>query len=235
MFRVGRDVLQQMVGESRVFGFVNWTMLPHLSDIWKQLLATGFLKQGGVRRIFMVDLCDPEKRPSKDILEAMQILTAAQEQADVVLGLNLKESTTIAEVIGIPVQGEPEPQIERTAANIRKKLNLSCVVVHPRAAPQPRLPTAAQALPARLSNNPESAPARAIISMPVSAWAECWDSAWRKACAQVLPPAAIMYARPSARPRRPRRIYRKIARPSGLMKQPGISRWLSAGIIPSMG
>lgn len=132
MLRVGREQLERMVGESKVFGFVNWTMLPLLSDIWRELLATGFLKQGGLRRIFMVDLCDPEKRPPKDIAEAMQILSDAQQQADVVLGLNLKESTTIAQVIGIPVVGDPEPQIERTAANIRKKLNLSCVVVHPR-------------------------------------------------------------------------------------------------------
>ncbi len=132
MLRVGRDALADMVAQSKVFGFVNWTMLPFLSDIWAQLLASGFLRQGGIRRIFMVDLCDPEKRPDTDIREAMNILTAAQEQADVILGLNLKESTTIAEVMGIPVQGEPEPQIEQTAANIRKKLNLSCVVVHPR-------------------------------------------------------------------------------------------------------
>jgi hypothetical protein len=132
MLRVGKETLEKMVADSKVFGFVNWTMLPYLSDIWRQLLASGFLKQGGVRRIFMVDLCDPEKRPSGHIAEAMDILSDAQEQADVILGLNLKESTTIAEVIGIPVQGDPEPQIEQTAAKIRARLNLSCVVVHPR-------------------------------------------------------------------------------------------------------
>ncbi|MDB5329922.1 MAG: hypothetical protein JWP03_1073 [Phycisphaerales bacterium] len=132
LLRVGREQLATMVGESKMVGFVNWTMLPHLSDIWRQLLDTGFLKQGGSRRLFMVDLCDPEKRQPKDIMDAMNLLTKAQEQADVVLGLNLKESTTIAEVIGIPVQGEPEPQIVQTAVSIRKKLGLSCVVVHPR-------------------------------------------------------------------------------------------------------
>jgi hypothetical protein len=132
LLRVGREQLATMVGESKMVGFVNWTMLPHLSDIWRQLLDTGFLKQGGTRRLFMVDLCDPEKRQPKDIMDAMNLLTKAQEQADVVLGLNLKESTTIAEVIGIPVQGEPEPQIVQTAVSIRRKLGLSCVVVHPR-------------------------------------------------------------------------------------------------------
>jgi sugar/nucleoside kinase (ribokinase family) len=130
--RVGKEKLGKLVAESKVFGFVNWTMLPMLSDIWRQLLASGFLKQGGIRRIFMVDLCDPDKRSNADILEAMNILTAAQEQADVLLGLNLKESTTIAEVVGIPVKGDAEPQIEQTAKNIRQKLGLSCVVIHPR-------------------------------------------------------------------------------------------------------
>lgn len=132
LLRVGRDRLASMVAESRLFGFVNWTMLPFLSDIWKELLDTGFLRQGNTRRIFMVDLCDPEKRPDEDIRHAMNILTQAQEQADVILGLNLKESTTIAQVVGVPVEGDPEPRIEQTAAAIRKKLGLSCVVVHPR-------------------------------------------------------------------------------------------------------
>jgi sugar/nucleoside kinase (ribokinase family) len=55
-----------------------------------------------------------------------------QEQVDIILGLNLKESTTVAEVMGLEVPADAEGAIEKTASNIRKKLNLSCVVIHPR-------------------------------------------------------------------------------------------------------
>src|SRR5580704_10007333 len=35
--RVGREAFYQMVDESVLVGFVNWTMLPHMSDIWEKL------------------------------------------------------------------------------------------------------------------------------------------------------------------------------------------------------
>jgi sugar/nucleoside kinase (ribokinase family) len=107
-------------------------MLPYLTDVWRKLLEEGILSAGGKRRTFMVDLCDPEKRKAGDIREAMNLLTRMQEQVDIILGLNLKESTTIAEVMGLATPADPETAIEQLAADIRKRLNLSAVVVHPR-------------------------------------------------------------------------------------------------------
>jgi len=46
--------------------------------------------------------------------------------------LNLKEATQVAQVLGIGIEGDPEGQIEQTAAKIRAKLGIACVVVHPR-------------------------------------------------------------------------------------------------------
>ena len=130
--RVGREPLRALAAESQLTGFVNWTMLPFLTDIWRRLLDEGILSGGGKRRLFMVDLCDPEKREHTDIREAMELLTRMQEQVDVILGLNLKESQTVSEVMGLPPAPDAEAAIEQTAAAIRKRLNLSCVVVHPR-------------------------------------------------------------------------------------------------------
>ena len=36
----------RMVGDSSVFGFVNWTMLPYISEIWKEMLAGGLSQPG---------------------------------------------------------------------------------------------------------------------------------------------------------------------------------------------
>jgi sugar/nucleoside kinase (ribokinase family) len=51
---------------------------------------------------------------------------------DVVLGLNLKESLEIADVLGLAGASDPEGAIEENARAIRSKLNLHCVVIHPR-------------------------------------------------------------------------------------------------------
>ena len=132
--RVGRDKLKSLVQDAQLVGFVNWTMLPYLTDIWRKLLEEGILSSGGKRRMFMVDLCDPEKRKAEDIRDAMNLLTRMQEQVDIVLGLNLKESTTIAEVMGVEVPADAEAAIEQLAVSIRKEAQ-SRVGRHP---PAPR-------------------------------------------------------------------------------------------------
>ncbi len=48
------------------------------------------------------------------------------------LGLNLKESSEIADVLEIPVPADAESAIEQTAAAIRRKVNIYCCVIHPR-------------------------------------------------------------------------------------------------------
>lgn len=131
--RVGRDALSGMVDESQLFGFVNWTMLPHMSDIWEKLrteILPGVSKQ---RRKFFVDLADPEKRTRDDIAAALKILTAFQTDLDVILGLNLKEAIEIVHVLKMPMPADPEADIEPMAKAIRQKLGIYCCVIHPRA------------------------------------------------------------------------------------------------------
>ncbi|CAN5335021.1 hypothetical protein BH09PLA1_BH09PLA1_13710 [soil metagenome] len=130
--RVGRDRLKQLFDGSQLIGMVNWTMLPHMSRIWAKLLDE--IVPGSERhtRKLFIDLADPEKRTHDDILDALKLLSRFQDQVDVILGLNLKEATEIADVLGLPGVSEPEAAIEENAAAIRRKLNLACVVIHPR-------------------------------------------------------------------------------------------------------
>lgn len=130
--RVGADQLTQLFGQARLIGMVNWTMLPHMSRIWAKLLDEVFPKIERKNRKLFIDLADPEKRTHDDILEATKLLTRFQDQVDVILGLNLKESIEIAQVLGLPGRADPEAAIEENARAIREKLNLSCVVIHPR-------------------------------------------------------------------------------------------------------
>lgn len=128
----GEEKLKNLIGEAKLIATVNWTMIPHMSQIWGKLLDRGYFSRDGTHRILFVDLADPEKRNLNDIREAMSILTRFQSQVDVILGLNLKEASEICHVMGISMGGDPEKLIEQTARAIREKLNLHCVVVHPR-------------------------------------------------------------------------------------------------------
>lgn len=133
--RVGLDTLTRAIDQATLVGMVNWTMLPFLSDIWSKLSAQVFPKLSTKQRYFFADLCDPEKRTPEDLRAAMSQLTKMQGQMDVILGLNLKESTQVARVHGIEVPEDHKRAtevIEDTARAIRAKLNLACVVVHPR-------------------------------------------------------------------------------------------------------
>jgi sugar/nucleoside kinase (ribokinase family) len=130
--RVGKDKLSQFVDESVLVGFVNWTMLPHMSDIWEKLRTQIMPNASKKPRKFFVDLADPEKRTHQDIEAALKILTKFQGTIDVILGLNLKEAIEITSVLGLPAAVNAEAAIEETARAIRQKMGIYCCVVHPR-------------------------------------------------------------------------------------------------------
>jgi sugar/nucleoside kinase (ribokinase family) len=138
MDRVGLQPLTQMITESKLVAVLNWTMLPYLGDIWQKLLTEVFpllpkAEPGSPeRKLFFVDLCDPEKRTAEDLRAAMRQLTQVQQFADVILGLNLKEATQVAQVMGLPASADAEAAIEASARAIRERLGLATVVIHPR-------------------------------------------------------------------------------------------------------
>lgn len=131
--RFGVDRLIESFTRSRLIAMTNWTMLPFTSDIWRHLLDEVMPRVPPGRRAFFVDLADPEKRTREDLADAMKLLSRFQQTGlDVILGLNLKESSQVAQVLGIDPPADPEAAIESTARAIRAKLDVSCVVVHPR-------------------------------------------------------------------------------------------------------
>ena len=129
---LGAQTFQQIVQRSRLIGIVNWTMLPKLQTIWEQMADVTLPTAGGKRRLVFIDLCDPAKRTANDLRSAMDVLTKLDAHADVMLGLNLSESSQVASVLGIDVPGDPESAIEATSAAIREKLDIYGVIIHPR-------------------------------------------------------------------------------------------------------
>lgn len=132
--RVGREKLAALFGEATLIGMVNWTMLPRLSEIWEKLLEEVFPALPPAPRTVFLDLADPEKRIREDLRRALALASRFQTFADVILGLNLKEATQVAAVLGLPAPADPEASIGAIAAAIREALAVGCVVIHPRKA-----------------------------------------------------------------------------------------------------
>jgi hypothetical protein len=107
--RFGRERFAAALGQASLVGFVNWTMIPHMSDIWESLLSDFCPHFQGPRRRLFFDLADPQKRSVEDIQRALRLIQRFQEHFDVTLGLNEKEACEIAEVFGLPQDdGTPE-------------------------------------------------------------------------------------------------------------------------------
>ncbi len=135
MQRLGEERLMRLMEASTLIGMVNWTMLPYMSEIWAKLLEKGIPNRSGRDRVLFIDLADPEKRTRADIKEAMGLMTRFQEQVDVILGLNLKESVQVAEVLGLGFEDSesaPMDRVAKVAADIRAASGVACVVIHPR-------------------------------------------------------------------------------------------------------
>jgi sugar/nucleoside kinase (ribokinase family) len=132
--RVGKAELSALMGGATLIGMLNWTMLPRVGEIWDKLLEEILPDGPKAGRTLFVDLADPEKRTREDLRGALHTVSRFQEQVDVILGLNLKEATQVADVLGLPDRPDREATIEQDAAEIRQALGLACVVIHPRKA-----------------------------------------------------------------------------------------------------
>src|SRR5213594_3259057 len=89
--RFGHDKFATCFSNSSLVGFVNWTMLTAMSDIWSAVLQEICPNMNGPRRKLFIDLADPEKRTKEDVLRALELIRAFQKYFDVTFGLNEKE------------------------------------------------------------------------------------------------------------------------------------------------
>lgn len=137
---LGRDAYTELIAQAKLIGVVNWSMCPQLGTVFEALadeilpkLSRSAGATSGGPQVF-VDLTDPEKRTEQDLKSALDEILHLATMTGVTLGLNLKEASQVAHVLGIDIDDEPELAIEATAANIRAAMGLRCCVVHPRRA-----------------------------------------------------------------------------------------------------
>jgi len=131
--RFGTEKFAAGFGSAHLVGFVNWTMLPHMSDIWSAVIEEICPTMKGLRRKLFIDLADPEKRTSEDILRALELIATFQNHFDVILGLNEKESHEIGRSLGLDTADHSPDGLRKVCQEIHLRVRVDTIVVHPTA------------------------------------------------------------------------------------------------------
>jgi sugar/nucleoside kinase (ribokinase family) len=129
---VGEAAFHQILGSADLVSLINWTMVPNMTAILVELVEQVLPKLPKRDCIYFFDLCDPEKRSVEDLRAALAAMAKFAAFGRVTLGLNLKEAQQVYAALGFAAVGEDEASLRRMATDIRAKLALTTVVVHPR-------------------------------------------------------------------------------------------------------
>jgi sugar/nucleoside kinase (ribokinase family) len=129
--RYGLEKLTAKISQANFIAFVNWTMLTGMSEIWSALLQEVCPRLSGPRRTIFFDLADPEKRTREDIARALKLIAAFEQYADVILGLNEKESSEVGGVLGLDTKDHSPEGLVRVGEQIRHRVPVNTVVIHP--------------------------------------------------------------------------------------------------------
>jgi len=133
--RMGQETFSSLLDGSDLVAFVNWTMMPFMSEIWRRvqtdILANQAHPETGARKTIFFDLCDPQKRPNEDILEALELIAGFQSHFSVTLGLNEKEAYEIGEVLGLEATEDSKEGLMDLVRQLHEKIQADTIVVHP--------------------------------------------------------------------------------------------------------
>ena len=129
--RYGRDKFIGNFSTADLVGFVNWTMIPYMSDLWDSLLKEFCPASHDHKRKIFFDLADPEKRTPKDIARALELILGFENYFDVILGLNEKEAYEIGDVLGLPTRDRSRDGLAVLTRDLQKRTPVNSLVVHP--------------------------------------------------------------------------------------------------------
>lgn len=129
--RFGDKKFKALWKQSDFVSMVNWTMLPHMSTIWKKMQSEFKPAKDDKRKLLFFDLADPAKRTDADLNAALKIIGDFQANHDVILGLNESEALHVAKVLRLKKFPKTPKGYSGMSGAIREKLNLHTVVIHP--------------------------------------------------------------------------------------------------------
>jgi sugar/nucleoside kinase (ribokinase family) len=129
---MGEGALFDLLARADLVALVNWTMIPNMTAILEELAGLVFPVLPPRERLFFFDLADPEKRSASDLSLVLHAIARFQAFGRVTLGLNLREAQQVFSVLGLGQETEDEKGLRAMARQIRQKLGVTTVVVHPK-------------------------------------------------------------------------------------------------------
>jgi len=129
--RFGHDRFVDCFSHSDLVGFVNWTMIPYMSDLWEALLQEVCPSIGRPRHAIFFDLADPAKRNKDDLVRALGLIERFNRHFKVVLGLNEKEACEVGVVLGLDAADQSEAGLEALGRGIQQVVPVANLVIHP--------------------------------------------------------------------------------------------------------
>jgi hypothetical protein len=129
----GPEGIAEIIDENELIGMENWTMLPHMSDIWEGIINEVFplLIKKAEKPYAFFDLADPEKRTKEDIRHAMELISRFEDKFHTILGLNEKEAYGIADALGIELDENHPDRLRAATMALYEKMGIYCMMVHP--------------------------------------------------------------------------------------------------------
>ena len=133
---MGFDNFIKKLADCDLIGMENWTMLPHMSSIWKSFISdvVPVLKEQTdiAKKTMFFDLADPEKRSEKDIKEAVALLEQfTREGFKTALGLNKKEACELVELYGESICNYKSYPLNKLAEKLYAHIGTEYIVIHP--------------------------------------------------------------------------------------------------------
>jgi sugar/nucleoside kinase (ribokinase family) len=117
--------------DAQVIALTDWTLYPHMTEVWKMLQHEVFSKLTR-RPGFFIDLVDPSSRSAADIVGVAAIFRDFEPAGPVTLGLNGNEANILCRLHGltdVPAEVMPDVALGQ-AVSLRGLLGISRVVVH---------------------------------------------------------------------------------------------------------
>jgi sugar/nucleoside kinase (ribokinase family) len=112
--------------------FSNWSMILEMNSIWRQFLEEVAPRINCQEKTVFFDLADPEKRTSKDLIEALTRIKAFHQLGFcVILSMNRKEACEISEALGLSIEDYKLAKAPQLATYLESQMNIDCVVIHP--------------------------------------------------------------------------------------------------------
>lgn len=132
--KVSAAELAQFLDGAELFSFNNWTMLPHMSELWQHILedVVPLMKKPFQTKTVFFDLADPEKRSSEDIRQGLELIRRFEQSGfRTILGLNKKEAYEIAAIAGREFDRRQPDNLRSLTEFVADFMRIDCVAVHP--------------------------------------------------------------------------------------------------------